>query len=286
MNAPKTAIANWQTQYNLTVVSPYDTPIGEGWYDEGTRASVSTDQCVDIVPGSSRYRFAGWTTGDISEIADPSSPSTTVLMDKAKTVTANYVIQYYLTVQSDHGTTSGENWYDEGATAYAGVSPLTVPGDAGVQYVFTQWSGDATGATSPSDPITMNGPKTAIANWQTLYLVEIVGVTPCDTVGNPKTNFASGALAYFKVVVNNTGLEPVNVLITVNIYDSMGTTIGVASFQGPIMPGITTIILGLPVPTTARLGEAKVYANAFTDWIHKGGVPYCPEKSATFTIVK
>jgi len=101
------------------------------------------------------------------------------------TQTASWTHQYYLTVTSPHGTTSGEGWYNAGATAYAGVSPLTVPGPAGVRYVFTHWSGAASGTTSPSNPITMNAPKTATANWKTQYLLTVLtnppGLTPQPT---------------------------------------------------------------------------------------------------------
>jgi hypothetical protein len=148
-------------------------------------------------------------------------------------------------------------------------------------WVFNYWSEDLSGSTNPTT-ITIDGNKAVTAMFAR---VEIMSVTPCDAFGNPENTFATGTLGYFKVVVNNTSPVPVNVLITVNIYDSKSVTIGVASFQGPIMPGVTTIILGLPIPRTANLGEATVYANAFTDWISKGGVPYCPEMSATFGII-
>jgi uncharacterized repeat protein (TIGR02543 family) len=94
-------------------------------------------------------------------------------MSAPKTATAGWKTQYYLTVNSDNGTTGGENWYDSGDTAYATVTPLTVDVSTGVQYVFTGWSGDATGTTSPSDPITMSAPKTATAGWKTQYYLTV-----------------------------------------------------------------------------------------------------------------
>ncbi|UCE96354.1 MAG: hypothetical protein JSV51_01725, partial [Candidatus Bathyarchaeota archaeon] len=51
--------------------------------------------------------------------------------------------------------------------------PLTVAGPSGTQYVFTGWSGDASGSASPSDAITMDGPKTAVANWKTQYYLTV-----------------------------------------------------------------------------------------------------------------
>jgi len=116
-------------------------------------------------------------------------------------------------------------------------------------------------------------------------MVKIMETISCDQTGHPKDAFKKGTIAYFKVTVNNTCLGPENVLLTVNIYDSDGATIGVGSFQGPITPGVSIFILGLPIPTYAHVGIAAVYANAFSDWPHKGGVPYCPEMSATFEII-
>ena len=114
----------------------------------------------------------------------------------------------------------------------------------------------------------------------------IAEVAPCDQVGNPKETFEISAIAYFKVKVNNTCPGVADVLVTTNVYDSDNMTIGVASFQGSIAPGVSALIIGVPIPTSARLGTATVYANAYTDWPHKGGVPYCPEVSATFQIVE
>lgn len=116
-------------------------------------------------------------------------------------------------------------------------------------------------------------------------LIETVDVIACDQSGNPKNTFLKGTISYFKISVNNTsdGLE--SVLITVNALDAVNATLGVVSFHGGIMPGISVFILGLPLPSGTSTGTAAVYANAFTDWPYYGGVPYCPEIYATFEVV-
>ena len=116
------------------------------------------------------------------------------------------------------------------------------------------------------------------------YEIDFVEVIPCDQTGNPKDIFQIGTMAYFKVIVNNTSPEPADVLITVNVYNANGATIGVASFPGTIPQGESTFILDLPIPTSAHLGSATIYVSVFTDWPHLGGIPYCPERSATFEI--
>ncbi|MEM3731339.1 MAG: cohesin domain-containing protein [Candidatus Bathyarchaeia archaeon] len=118
------------------------------------------------------------------------------------------------------------------------------------------------------------------------FLINIVNVVPCNQSGYPQTSFEVGTIAYFKVVVNSTSFNTEPILVTVNIFDSYNTTLGVVSFKGAILPGTSTFILGLPIPSSLSPGTAKVYANAYTDWPYYGGVNYCPEKSAEFEIVK
>jgi uncharacterized repeat protein (TIGR02543 family) len=94
-------------------------------------------------------------------------------MDRPKFAVALWKTQYYLTVVSLYGTTGGQGWYDKYTYAQATVTPLIVPGGTGVQYVFTGWSGDASGTTSPSNSIYMDGPKTAVANWKVQYYLTV-----------------------------------------------------------------------------------------------------------------
>jgi predicted secreted protein len=112
----------------------------------------------------------------------------------------------------------------------------------------------------------------------------IIDLISTNQQGDRKGSFNRGSLASFQVTLEYSALSLGHVLITVNIYDSNNTSIGVASFQGPTTPGISTFIISVPIPASAHLGNATVYANAFSDWPHKGGVPYCPEVSATFQV--
>jgi uncharacterized repeat protein (TIGR02543 family) len=111
-----------------------DTPTGSGFYLENTYAPISCDPFVGIIPDKMRYEFIGWTTSDMTEITDPSATSTTVYMDTDKTVTANYIIQYYLTVETfpsdlTPAPVPPSGWYDEGTDV-----TLTVLGTANYKY--------------------------------------------------------------------------------------------------------------------------------------------------------
>jgi hypothetical protein len=179
-------VGHYKTQYYLTLTTnPPDVtiPTGAGWHDASTYASISTSEFVPIVPDSSRWRFNGWTTANMGEITNPSAPSTTVLMDEAKTVTAKYVIQYYFTVSSpSHSPPCGSpippppgEWFDEGTEITASVtSPW--PGPSGTRYVCTGWIG--TGSVPPtgtgsSVTFTINAPSSITWNWKTQHYLTV-----------------------------------------------------------------------------------------------------------------
>ena len=116
--------------------------------------------------------------------------------------------------------------------------------------------------------------------------VRIVEVIPCNQTGGYKNVFELGTMAFFKVTINSTAIIPQDTLITINLYDNASFTIGVASFQGPVLPGTSAIIFGLPTPTSATIGTATAYVSSYTDWPHLGGFPHCLEMSTTIEITE
>ncbi|MFQ6128362.1 MAG: hypothetical protein ACE5QW_05625, partial [Thermoplasmata archaeon] len=168
MDAPKTCTAEFKTQHYLTVNSDYGDPQGEGWYDVGTDATFSVTTPYPPDATETRYRFQAW-SGD----STAATSSATITMDSAKEVTAIWITQYYLTVESDYGTVSGEGWYDSGNTTYAvieGLDEFCAETVGTTRHLFAQWTGDATGTScTQSDGIAMNKAKTATASYQTQY---------------------------------------------------------------------------------------------------------------------
>jgi hypothetical protein len=110
--------------------------------------------------------------------------------------------QFKLNVISQKDTPTGTGWYDKGATAYALLSQGTVQGSAGTRFVFTGWSGDASGAYLKSTAIIMNGPMTAVATWKTQYQVSF-NVNPY----NSGTTNPSGTNWY-------DSIKPLNIIAT------------------------------------------------------------------------
>jgi hypothetical protein len=192
VSGPVTITGNYKTQYYLTMTtspSGVNSPSGTGWYDAGTNAPISTSAFVYIVPGSSRYRFNGWTTANMAEIANPTGSPTTVKMDQAKTVTATYAVQYYLTfsqsgVGSDFTGTvliiDGVNyaasslpksfWWDSSSVhTFAYQSPLVVTANV-KSYGWTSTTGLS---TLQSTSMTVSASGSVTGNYQIQYYLTV-----------------------------------------------------------------------------------------------------------------
>jgi hypothetical protein len=168
-----TVTANYKTQYYLAVNNAgHGTASGQGWYDPGSNAAFSTSPANVSGGAGIQYLFINWTGAGTGSYSGSAS-SYSVTISNPITETVNWQTQYFLTVSSAYGTpTSGQGWYNSGATAYAGLNSGNVSGGAGIQYIFFIWSGDASGSNyAQSNGIRMSRPKTATAFWQTQYQV-------------------------------------------------------------------------------------------------------------------
>jgi len=93
-------------------------------------------------------------------------------MNAPKSITASWKTQYYLDVVSDHGTPTGEGWYDSGSSAQISVDESV--GFIPVRYVFERWDGSGvSNPTSHSTTVSMSAPRTVTAVWKEDYLYTI-----------------------------------------------------------------------------------------------------------------
>ncbi len=90
--------------------------------------------------------------------------------------TAQYKIQYRLTVNSDHGNATGAGWYDEGSKAYAALETGTTSDGIFYNWDFAVWTNGSSGMNLKSNPITMDGPKTATAKWNHDFSMAFYGM--------------------------------------------------------------------------------------------------------------
>jgi gliding motility-associated-like protein/uncharacterized repeat protein (TIGR02543 family) len=160
MDGNKSVTANFRVKapdkYTLaTTASPVagGTVSGAGSYNSGDVVTVKATPATG-------YIFTGW-SGDVTG----TSSSVTITMDGSKSVTANFQLKapdkYTLTTAaspSAGGAVSGAGSYNSGDVVMVKATPAT-------GYIFTGWSGDATG-TSTSVSITMDDSKSVIANFQ------------------------------------------------------------------------------------------------------------------------
>jgi hypothetical protein len=123
--------------------------------------------------------------------------------------------------------------------------------------------------------------------------LQVTGVTPCDSGGNPRGLLEVGSIAYFDVSVTSSSSTSLNGLVLVNPYDSSNASLGVSSASLTVTAeGSSSVIMGLPLQyapnpnlvTPAASGIATVYASVWTDFIDDGGTPLSPEDQAAFTI--
>ncbi len=88
VNKPIVVAAEWKKQYKLTINSEIPAVKGEGWYDEGSKASIRAEPRVDGRLGI-RYLFQGW-QGDYEGL----DPEATIMMDSPKQVEALWSKSY------------------------------------------------------------------------------------------------------------------------------------------------------------------------------------------------
>jgi len=130
-----------------------------------TVGSTHTLEVNPTVEGATgvQYVFVQWSDGS-------KDASRTLTATEEASLTATFKTQYELTVSSELGAPQGSGWYDaDTQPTFSVTTPLTVEGFMGTlggAYIFDHWSGDTT-ATTPSASVTMDGPKTVMAEWRT-----------------------------------------------------------------------------------------------------------------------
>jgi hypothetical protein len=135
MNSPKTAVANWKTQYYLTIRSEplgITTVLGEGWYDEFANATI-------YAPAVSQYSFEYWDLDSVP--ADNGFNPITVYMDAPHTITVHYIqiIIYTLTITATDGGTTDPA---PGTYYHMGGSAIQVSALSDTNHFFDHWELD------------------------------------------------------------------------------------------------------------------------------------------------
>ena len=105
---------------------------------------------------------------------------------------------------------------------------------------------------------------------------KITSVQVTDQQGNP-SNLEKGEMGFIKV--NLEASKSITTLVTVNLFDSDLTSIGIGSIKTTLSSGNSEIILSFMIPNDVAVGSADIYVNAFSDWPSNGGIPLTGEVS-------
>jgi hypothetical protein len=156
--------ANFVKQYDLITSSTEGGSVTEPGEDTFT---YDVGTVVDLaVTAGEGYRFVEW-TGDVETITNVYATTTNITMSGDYEITANFIAQYDLTIDSTVGgnvTTPGEGLfpdYDAGT-----VVDLVATPSAG--YRFVNWTGDVgaiADVNAAATNITMNGDYSVTANF-------------------------------------------------------------------------------------------------------------------------
>ena len=103
---------------------------------------------------------------------------------------------------------------------------------------------------------------------------KITSVQVTDQQGNP-SNLEKGEMGFIKV--NLEASKAITTLVTVNLFDSDLTSIGIGSIKTTLSSGNSEIILSFMIPSDVAVGSSDIYVNAFSDWPSNGGIPLTGE---------
>ncbi len=108
----------------------------------------------------SRYVFREWNTGEPRQ-------HYVIIPDQPVTYTAYFDAFYYLKVESEHGTATGEGWYEKGSSADVSIASMVYQSDF-IRWLFAGWTGVGDGSVTSTDreiTVTVNAPVTQTAVW-------------------------------------------------------------------------------------------------------------------------
>ena len=192
MNSSITQAASWGHQYEISIVwSGVGSDISESmvnvdgspcangasfWLNSGSSHNFGFQSALDV---SSTERYVWEYSSGLSTQRGGS-----FFVSGSGTLSATYKTQFLLDVISPYGEAVGTGWYDSGSTAYATLDRST-NASSDVRQLFVGWSGNASGNNLTSDPILVDGPKTATALWKKQFLVVF------DQIGLPNDYSAS-----------------------------------------------------------------------------------------------
>lgn len=236
----RTLIANFTIdKFTITTTAVNGTVVANPSqvnYNYGTSVQLTATPSVG-------YAFTSW-SGDATSLLNP----LTISMTTNKNIIANFTALYTLNTTAVHGTVSKS----PNQTSYLNGTSVQLVATANAGYIFTSWSGDATGTANPLS-VSMNGNKNIAANF--------VAVTPAVVLGT---------IANFGAYGGNAGITNQGLHTVIN-NGSIGTTAASSLITG-FHDGITAAVY-----TETPLNVGNVTGGIYT-------APPTPGTSTSFAV--
>ena len=186
--------AEWKIQYYLNITASYfEVNVSSGWYDAGTRLTISLQNSTVYIGSNIRYVFIKW-NGDI----ESKNSTLIIVIDKPLSLTVEWRLEYKVEIFSLYSSPlNSTGWYPEGAEVFIGVVDEVVDLGNKTRMVLKGWTGtfDFKNATAR---IVVNQPLQFRAIWTKEYLVEVSS----EYTGSFEKWVPMGQL--FKVKLNTT----------------------------------------------------------------------------------
>jgi hypothetical protein len=234
--------ANYNTQYQLTAKTNFGTttPLDGSWFDAGAKVTIKSD-APSAADGES-YVFGGW-KGSFGGYTGGINPSGEFVMNGPISEETTWQHIFELKIISAYGVTTGAGWYEVGQIEKASVDRSKISSDNDSQIVFIGWGGDASGIATTSNPIIMDGPKTATTAWKTQYHLlfkqtGLEGIMLGD-VNSPVLTFNGTALDFKSLPYLTKWIDVgtvVNYQYNPEVTKSMGAVYGLGSVDGAQAP--------------------------------------------------
>ena len=180
MDRPKVVTAHYVAQYLVkveyepqSITSNYNETRA-GWYDAGSSVQLGPAPTLIMISSMERLKFVDWVDNGLSS----QNVSISILIDKPHRIVLTYITQYYVDVQSSHGSVSGSGWYDKGSIAKVTETPES---SWPISYTFSGWNlNPQSGKLTKNDDswsLIVDQPYTIQAVWgfDFLPIIAIVG---------------------------------------------------------------------------------------------------------------
>ena len=205
--------AKTSTTYFINVTSPHGSSTQSAQINAGENFVAS----VKSPDGDDDYRWicTGYSIDGNTPVSGTSYTFNNVQADH--NITFNWQDQYYLTVISTDGLTTGTGWYDKGTTINISLTSDTITTFNGTRKIFTGWT-DSNNTNKTSNTLTMDSPKTVTATWKTQYQVTYTTSGNTLQVTPQKEWIDAGAKTTetFQNVITNTAGNTRDLLINEN----------------------------------------------------------------------